>query len=62
MCRTCLGLDGEALEPLAPHNGGKPAACLESRLKRFRTGTREHEMMTVAAASLSNRQAADVAA
>ena len=62
MCRTCHGIDGLAQTPIAPHIGGEPQAYLESQLLAFKTGTREHEMMTVVASGLSETQIADVAA
>ena len=62
MCRTCHGLDGYAKIPLAPHIGGNEAAYLEDQLRRFRSGERVNEMMSVVAASLSDQQIADVAA
>jgi cytochrome c553 len=62
MCRTCHGVDGYAQIPIAPHIGGEPAEYLEAQLMAFKTGTREHEMMTVVAAGLSAQQIADVSA
>ncbi len=62
MCRTCHGLDGYARIPIAPHIGGEPADYIEAQLRAFRDGSREHEMMSVVAASLSDQQIADVAA
>jgi len=62
MCRTCHGLDGYAAIPIAPHIGGEPVEYLESQLMAFKTGTREHEMMSVVASGLSAQQIADVAA
>lgn len=62
MCRTCHGLDGQARVPIAPHIGGEPAGYLAHQLQAFRSGRREHEMMTVVARSLSDQQIADVAA
>lgn len=62
MCRTCHGLDGYARVPIAPHIGGEPAGYLEAQLHAFKSGVREHEMMSVVAASLSDQQIADVAA
>jgi cytochrome c553 len=61
-CRTCHGLDGYATIPIAPHIGGEPATYIASQLTAFRDGTREHEMMSVVAASLSDQQIADLAA
>ncbi len=62
MCRTCHGLDGYARIPVAPHIGGENVAYLEAQLLAFKTGARQHEMMTVVAASLSEEQIADVSA
>jgi cytochrome c553 len=50
MCRTCHGIDGYAQIPIAPHIGGEPKEYLESQLMAFKTGAREHEMMSVVAA------------
>ena len=62
MCRTCHGIDGYAQIPIAPHIGGEPKEYLEAQLMAFKTGTREHEMMSVVAAGLSAQQISDVAA
>ena len=62
MCRTCHGLDGFAKIPIAPHIGGEPEAYLQAQLKAFKNGSREHEMMSVVAAGLTDQQIADVAA
>lgn len=61
-CRTCHGADGFATIPIAPHIGGEPEAYLRAQLTAFRDGTREHEMMTIVAANLSDQQIADLAA
>ena len=62
MCRTCHGIDGYAQVPIAPHIGGEPKDYLEAQLMAFKTGAREHEMMSVVTASLSAQQISDVAA
>ncbi len=62
MCRTCHGLDGYAAIPIAPHIGGEPQGYLEAQLMAFKTGARQHEMMSVVTAGLSAQQIADVAA
>ncbi|OSQ42538.1 c-type cytochrome [Marivita geojedonensis] len=62
MCRTCHGIDGYAQIPIAPHIGGEPKEYLEAQLMAFKTGAREHEMMSVVTASLSAQQISDVAA
>lgn len=62
MCRTCHGIDGMAKIPIAPNIGGEPQEYLERQLMAFKTGAREHEMMSVVAAGLSAQQISDVAA
>ena len=62
MCRTCHGFDGYAQIPIAPHIAGESATYLADQLRAFRSGEREHEMMSVVAASLSDKQINDVAA
>jgi cytochrome c553 len=62
MCRTCHGLDGRAVMPVAPNIGGEAAVYLAAQLDAFRSGARENEMMTVVAAGLSDQQIADVSA
>lgn len=62
MCRTCHGIDGYAQIPIAPHIGGEPKEYLENQLMAFKTGTRQHEMMTIVTSGLSAQQISDVAA
>jgi cytochrome c553 len=62
MCRTCHGLDGYARLPIAPHIGGEPASYLAGQLRAFRSGEREHEIMSLVAAGLSDAQIEDVVA
>ena len=61
MCRTCHGLDGYAQVPIAPHIGGEPQEYIEAQLMAYKTGQREHEMMSVVTSSLSAQQISDVA-
>ncbi|MCY4006415.1 MAG: cytochrome c [Rhodobacteraceae bacterium] len=62
MCMTCHGTDGYARLPNAPHIGGEPQSYLEAQLMAFKTGSRQHEMMSVVTAGLSAQQIADVSA
>lgn len=62
MCRTCHGLDGIAVIPVAPNIGGEAADYLAEQLHAFKSGAREQEMMTVVAGGLSDQQIADVTA
>ncbi|MEM8840603.1 MAG: c-type cytochrome, partial [Pseudomonadota bacterium] len=61
-CQTCHGLDGIAQIPIAPHLAGESQIYLETQLKAFRNGKREHEMMTVVAKDLSDADISDLAA
>lgn len=61
-CRTCHGLDGHSRLLDAPHIGGEPAAYLAGQLRAFRSGERQHQMMSVVAAGLTDAQIEDVAA
>ncbi len=48
--------------PIAPNIGGEPASYLAGQLRAFRSGERQHEMMSVVASGLSDKQIDDVAA
>lgn len=61
MCRTCHGLDGMARIPIAPHIGGETVDYLMKQLHAFKSGEREHEMMSVVARGLSDAQIGNVA-
>ncbi|MBZ2168994.1 MULTISPECIES: c-type cytochrome [Marinobacter] len=61
-CKTCHGLDGIATIPIAPNLAGESQIYIQNQLKAFRSGKREHEMMTVVARDLTDQQIADVAA
>ena len=61
MCRTCHGLEGMARIPIAPHIGGETVEYLMKQLHAFKSGEREHEMMSVVARGLSDAQIKDVA-
>lgn len=61
-CQTCHGLDGIAKIPIAPNLAGESQIYIVNQLKAFRSGKREHEMMTVVAKGLSDQQMSDLAA
>lgn len=61
-CQVCHGIDGIATIPLAPHLAGESAIYLATQLKAFRSGKREHEMMTVVAKGLSDEDISDLSA
>lgn len=62
LCRVCHGIEGMAQVPIAPHISGEPVSYITRQLQAFRSGAREHEMMTVVARGLTDQQIADVAA
>ena len=61
-CKICHGLDGIAQIPIAPHIAGENQIYLETQLKAFRNGKREHEIMSVVAKGLSDEDISDLSA
>ncbi|WP_417567680.1 c-type cytochrome [Marinobacter sp.] len=61
-CKVCHGLDGIAKIPIAPNLAGESQIYIQNQLKAFRSGKREHEMMSVVAKNLTDQQIADLAA
>lgn len=61
-CQTCHGIDGIARIPIAPHIAGESQIYLETQLKAFRSGKREHEIMSVIAKDLSDEDISDLSA
>lgn len=61
-CQTCHGIDGIAKIPIAPHLAGESQIYIETQLKAFRNGKREHEMMSVVAQGLTDEDISDLAA
>lgn len=62
MCRTCHGLDGLARIPEAPHIAGEHSLYLVTQLKAFRSGKRQHEIMSLIARQLSDADIENLAA
>jgi cytochrome c553 len=61
-CQTCHGIDGLAKVPIAPHIAGENFTYLQTQLRNFRSGKREHEIMTVVAQTLDDKDIDDLAA
>ena len=61
-CQTCHGLDGIAKIPIAPHIAAESQIYLETQLKAFRSGKRQHEIMSVVAGQLSDEDISDISA
>lgn len=66
MVKGCIGCHGpsgkSANEELYPSTAGKQAAYLVEKLKAYRAGELENPMMTPMAASLTDKEIADIAA
>lgn len=61
-CQVCHGRNGLATLPDAPNIAAQKADYLIRVLTAFKTGERQHPMMTVVAQELSDQDIADVAA
>ncbi len=61
-CRTCHGIDGIAKIPIAPHIAGESQIYLQTQLKAFRSGKRQHEIMSIVAGQLSDEDISDLSA
>lgn len=61
-CRTCHGIDGMAKIPIAPNIGGENFTYLKTQLQNFRSGKREHEIMSIVAKGLSDADIDDLSA
>ena len=53
-CTVCHGALGLANAPEAPNLAGQSAMYLTSQLKAYRSGTRQHEVMSLMAKGLSD--------
>lgn len=62
MCATCHGFDGVSQLPNAPTLAGQPEIYLQESLNAYRTGRRQHEMMTVVVKDLTDQDVTDLAA
>jgi len=62
MCATCHGPLGLSQMPNAPHLAGQPAIYLVEQLKNYRSGKRQHDVMSVIAKPLTDQEIDDLAA
>lgn len=62
MCAACHGPNGISVNPLWPNLAGQHAAYLEKQIKAFRDGTRVEPTMAPFVQSLTDQDAADLAA
>ncbi len=61
-CAVCHGLLGLSQMPNAPHLAGQPEIYLAEQLKAYRSGRRNHEVMSVIAKPLSDDDIRELAA
>ena len=62
-CIDCHGADGNApIDPTYPKLGGQYADYLEHALQAYRSGDRQHALMTPKATNLSDQDIADLGA
>ena len=61
-CTVCHGPLGISMVPNAPHLAGQPEIYLAEQLRNFRSGRRPHEVMSVIAKGLTDRDIEDLAA
>ena len=62
VCTPCHGASGLATAPDAPNLAGNSAIYLAAQLKAYRSGTRQHEQMSIIASGLSDADIANLAA
>ncbi|WP_300029207.1 c-type cytochrome [uncultured Roseobacter sp.] len=55
-CVACHGADGISLVPDAPNLAGEVNIYIDTQLKAFRIGKRQHEIMSEVAADLTDQQ------
>lgn len=61
-CAVCHGPLGVSVTPDAPNLAGQPAMYISGQLKAYRSGKREHEVMTLMAKPLSDADIDNLAA
>ena len=61
-CAVCHGVQGLSTLPNAPNLAGQPEIYLTEQLKNYRSGKRMHEVMSVIAKPLSDKEIDDLSA
>lgn len=61
-CALCHGQHGVATMPSAPNLAGQAPIYLSEQLKHYRSGKRQHEVMSVIAKPLTDTEIANLAA
>jgi cytochrome c553 len=62
ICQGCHGKDGNSADELIPKLAGQYDEYIIKQMRNYQAGTRSHEIMNGMAASLSDKDLADVAA
>ena len=62
VCAVCHGALGVSMVPNAPNLAAQPAIYLTEQLKNYRSGKRSHEVMSVIAKPLTDREIDDMSA
>jgi cytochrome c553 len=61
-CNVCHGQNGISTMPNTPHLAGQPEPYVADQLKAYRSGKRSHEIMTLMAKPLTDKEISDLAA
>ncbi|TAG45555.1 MAG: cytochrome c [Betaproteobacteria bacterium] len=61
-CNVCHGQNGISTMPNTPHLAGQPEPYVKDQLKAYRSGKRAHEIMTLIAKPLTDKEIGDLAA
>jgi cytochrome c553 len=61
-CAACHGQQGLSTVPDAPNLAGQPELYLSTQLKAYRSGARQHEVMTLMAKPLTDADIENLAA
>jgi cytochrome c553 len=61
-CAVCHGQNGIAVTPMTANLAGQQSDYLEAQLKAYRSGKRQHEVMTILAKPLSDDDIVNLAA
>ncbi len=59
-CAGCHGMDGLCKRPDSPNLAGQNDFYMAEQLRRYRSGKRQHEIMTIIAEGLSDEDIADL--
>ncbi|MHB1121300.1 MAG: c-type cytochrome [Ramlibacter sp.] len=61
-CAVCHGPNGLSMQPNVPHLAGQPEFYLAEQLRHYRSGRRQHEVMSVVARPLTDAEIENLSA